>query len=62
MLNDPGPKDSPLKEAVHETFCYKNDSFNTSIPKYIKKCLGILRRKANHIRKLKGIEELEDIV
>ena len=51
MLKDPGPKDNPLKAAVHETFCAKNESVKTSIPKFIKKSLGMLRRDANEFRK-----------
>ena len=49
MLDDPGPKDTPLKDALHETF--NNLNVNESIPKYIKKSLGILRRHANDIRR-----------
>ena len=51
MLNDPGPKGYPLKDALFETCCAKDKDVNKSIPKFIKKSLGILRRDANEIRR-----------
>ena len=61
MLDDPDPKSLPMKEALHETLCAKAADVNVSIPKFIKKALGMLRRDANEIRKQNGEEELEDI-
>ena len=50
MLNGAGTKDYPLKEALFETLCAKENDVKISIPKFIKKSLGIIRREANEIR------------
>ena len=57
LLNGPGAKDNPLKDALHETFVMTD--VTESIPRYIKKALGILRRDANEIRRQNGEKELE---
>ena len=62
MLADPGPKGMPLKDALFETMCHKSNDVKISIPKFIKRALGMLRRDANGMRKLKGEEELKEIV
>ena len=54
MLYDPGPKEYPLKEVLFETMCMKSKDVTQSIPKFIKRTLGILRRDANEMRKQKG--------
>ena len=59
MLKGPSPKDNPLKEALHETFLMTDVS--ESIPRYIKKALGILRRDANEIRRANGEKELKEV-
>lgn len=59
MLKGPGTKETPLLNALHETF--KMTDASESIPRYIKKALGILRRDANEIRKANGENELKDI-
>ena len=51
MLAGPLPTDTPLKDALFETFCAIDKDVNYSIPKYIKKALGMLRREANEIRR-----------
>ena len=61
MLRDPGPKGSPLKDALFETLCKKEDDVKISIPKFIRKALGMLRRDANSLRRQKGEELLEDV-
>ena len=61
MLNDPHPKSTPLKDALYETFCAKQNDVKISIPKFIKKSLGIIRREANAIRRENEEEELSDI-
>ena len=61
MLAGAHPKDTPLKESLFETFCAKNNDLQRSIPKFIKKSLGILRRDANEIRRKRNEEELKDI-
>jgi hypothetical protein len=62
MLDEPGYKGTPLKEAVFETLCFKENAVKQSIPKFIKKSLGIIRREANQRRKENGEEELNVIV
>ena len=47
MLADPGPKGMPLKDALFETMCFKSKDVSISIPKFVKKALGMLRRDAN---------------
>jgi hypothetical protein len=59
MLKGPGTKDTPLKDALHETFVMTDVS--ESIPRYIKKALGMLRRDANEIRSQNDVKELDDI-
>ena len=56
MLDGPMPKDTPLKDSLFETFCALDQEVGSSIPKYIKKATGILRREANEIRKSKNVE------
>ena len=51
MLTGAGAKDYPLKEALFETLCFKENDVKKSIPKFIKKSLGMIRREANQIRK-----------
>jgi hypothetical protein len=58
MLYDPGPKGYPLKEALFETMCIKSEDVKKSVPKFIKRALGMLRRDANEMRKEKGEQEL----
>ena len=62
MLLDPGPKRKPLNEALLETLSQKKEDVKKSIPKFVKKALGMLRRDANNLRKQKGEVELKDIV
>ena len=59
MLEGPGPKDTPLLDALQEVFV--GTMVSVSIPRFIKKAQGILRRKANEIRRHQEIEELDDI-
>ena len=61
MLVGAAVKDMPLKDALFETLCAKQEVVKQSIPKFIKKSLGMLRREANEIRKHNGKEELKDI-
>ena len=61
MLADPGPKGKPLKDALFETLCAKEAAVKASIPRYIKKSLGMLRRKANEVRKEREAELLPDV-
>ena len=61
MLAGPAVKACPLKDALFETFCAKQDDVKKSIPRFIKKSLGMLRREANAIRKQNGEEELKDV-
>ena len=49
-----GQKYPPLKEALFETLCTKLEEVRKSIPKFVKKALGIIRREANEIRKNNG--------
>jgi len=42
--------------------CHKSNDVKNSIPKFIKRALGMLRRDANGMRKIKGEEELKEIV
>ena len=58
MLDDPAPKDTPLKDALFDTFC--SLQLDESIPRFIKKALGILRREANMVRENKGEEQLNE--
>jgi hypothetical protein len=58
MLQGPGVKGTPLKDALREVF--EMTDVTESIPRYIKKALGILRRDANAIRRSNGQEELDD--
>ena len=51
-----------MKDALFETLCAKHDDATTSIPRFVKKALGMLRRDANEIRKQRGEEEIENIV
>ena len=62
MLAGALPKDQPLKDALFETFCRKQNEVKLSIPKFVKKALGMLRRDANEIRKQNGVPLLEDVV
>ena len=50
MLAGAPVKSDPLKEALFETLCAKENEVKISIPKFIKKSLGIIRREANEIR------------
>ena len=61
MLDGPMPKDTPLKDSLFETFCALDQEVGSSIPKYIKKATGMLRREANEIRRQNGTEELKDV-
>ena len=61
MLAGPLPKETPLKDALFETFCALQEAVKVSIPKFINKALRILRREANNIR-LYNEEELKDDV
>ena len=62
MLDDPGSKGTPLKDSLSQTFREKHEDATKSIPKFVKKSLGMLRRDANEIRKQNGEDELQDIV
>ena len=62
MLAGAGVKENPLKDSLFETFCAKEKAVKQSIPKFIKKALGMLRREANEIRSQNGIEKLKDVV
>ena len=59
MLKGPRKQDTPLKDALFETFNYTD--VTESIPRYIKKALGMLRRDANEIRKQNGEKELGEL-
>ena len=61
MLAGAGVKEMPLKAALFETFCAKQEDVKQSIPKFIRKSLGMLRREANEIRKQNGLKELKDV-
>ena len=61
MLKDPGPHGKPLQEAVRETLTAKANEVKLSIPKFIKKSLGMLRREANAIRRQNEEDELSDV-
>ena len=61
MLAGAHPKSTPLKDSLFETFCAKQNDVRESIPKFIKKSLGIIRREANAIRRENEEEELSDI-
>ena len=61
MLDDPGPRSQPMKDALFETLCEKEQATAIAIPRYIKKSQGMLRRKANAIREARGEEQLPDI-
>ena len=61
MLKDPGPYGQPLKDALSKTLTSKANEVKLSIPKFIKKSLGMLRREANAIRRENGEEELSDV-
>ena len=61
MLAGAGVRTNPLKEALHETFCAKEQAVRQSIPRFIKKALGMLRREANEIRRQNGAELLNDV-
>ena len=54
MLAGAGVRENPLKEALFETLCAKEKAVKQSIPKFIKKALGMLRRDANEIRRQNG--------
>ena len=60
MLEGAHPKSTPLKDSLHITLCAKAEQVKTTIPKFIKKSLGILRRDANEIRRKNGFDELRD--
>ena len=62
MLETPVYKSTPLKDALFETFCDKGSEVKLSIPKFVKKALGMIRREANEIRKENDEEELEEMV
>ena len=59
MLSEPGPKSTPLLDALRETFIMTDTT--ESIPRFIKKAQGILRRDANEIRRANNLKELEDV-
>ena len=50
MIAGADPKDTPLKDALFETFCAKTKDVNRSIPKYIQNSLKLLRNEANKVR------------
>ena len=54
MLAGAGVKETPLKDSLFETFCSKQEDVKQSIPRFIRKSLGMLRRDANEIRKQNG--------
>ena len=56
MLRGALVKEPVLKDALFETFCAKEKEVKESIPKFIKKALGMLRREANKIRRQNGEE------
>ena len=62
MLAGALPNEWPLKDALHQTFNEKLNEVKLSIPKFIKKSLGMIRREANEIRSLEELEMLKDIV
>ena len=59
MLKGPGKRDTPLKDALLETFTMTD--VTESIPRYIRKSLGMRRRDANEIRRQNKEKELDDI-
>ena len=61
MLDGPLPKDTPLKDALFETFCALQEAVKVSIPKFINKAQRMLRREANIIRQHNEEEVLEDL-
>ena len=61
MLRGAGVKEQVLKDSLFETLCYKEKEVKLSIPRFIKKALGMLRRDANMIRRQNEEEELSDI-
>ena len=61
MLRGALVKEPVLKDALFETFCAKEKEVKESIPKFIKKALGMLRREANKIRRQNGKEELKEV-
>ena len=61
MLRGAGVKEPALKDALRETFIAKAGEVKLSIPRFIKKSLGMLRREANAIRRYNEEEELKDI-
>ena len=61
MLRGAGVKEQVLKDSLFETLCYKEKEVKQSIPRFIKKALGMLRRDANMIRRQNEEEELSDI-
>jgi hypothetical protein len=48
MLECPNQKATPLKDALFETF--NQVPVKASIPRFVKKSIGMLRRDANEIR------------
>ena len=56
MLDGAPSKSTPLLDSLKETFQMTNVS--ESIPRFIKKAMGILRRDANAIRNGNEINEL----
>jgi hypothetical protein len=62
MLKTPEYKSTPMKDALFETFCDKANEVKFSIPKFVKKALGMIRREANEIRRENEEEELDEIV
>ena len=61
MLRGAGVKEPVLKDSIHETLCVKANEVKLSIPKFIKKSLGMLRREANEIRRQNGEDQLSDV-
>ena len=59
MLEELGVKGTSLLDALRESFVIINVS--DSIPKFIKKAMGMLRRDANAIRRENEIKELKDL-
>jgi hypothetical protein len=49
MLKGPDRHETPLNDALFETFT--NTNVAESIPRYIRKAVGMLRRDANEIRR-----------
>ena len=59
MLEGPSKKDTPLKDSLLLTF--QMTQVSESIPRFVKKALGILRREANIIRQENEDELLPDV-